>query len=51
MEELANEILLEMRIKERKIGKQKKYIMSKDDLMRFLMKYNEMVIKVKKGKV
>lgn len=47
MIEIANEILLEMRIKERKQGNQKKFIMTKDELMRFLMKYNELIIKIK----
>lgn len=51
MEEIANEILFEMRIKERKVGNQKKFVMTKDELMRFLMKYNELILKIEKSEV
>jgi len=49
MIELANEILLKMKIKEHFEGKQVKYVLTKEQLIEFVMKYNKIIKEISKG--
>lgn len=48
MLEIANEILLKMKLKEHFEGKHTKYILTKEQLIDFAIKYNKTMEKVKK---
>ena len=46
MIELASELLMIMRLKEHKEGDQKKYVLTKEQLIEFVMKYNKVLERV-----
>lgn len=50
MIELANEILLKMKIKEHFEGDKKRYVLTKEQLIEFVMKYNKLVNEVENGR-
>ena len=49
MIELANEILLTMKIKEHFEGTQIKYVLTKEQLIEFVMKYNKLIKEIENG--